>query len=209
MRAFAENPLEFMRSCIAVVTYQSKIPGKRRFKFEPYARVNYATMEETPVVGSKLGRSLPVYKLSEAGYDANYFEAFWCPYDQNKVYGVNLDNTADFFFTPQMDGCTLGMGSTAQGCVRVAHANAARVGNAAGKDGQRTTQQAMLMSEISGPMETVRPASYMADHGDAAQVLKSTTFGVRNGADDWQIYCQRYERRSPTRAFLRDLVRVV
>ena len=216
MRAFAENPLEFMSSCIVIVMYAGDNPGKRRFTLEPFHNYHVPTQEYKPVVGSRLGQPLPVYKLSEAGYNVNYFEAFWCPFQKNQANAVNLDNTADFFFTATMDGCSLGIGSTAIGCVRVAHANAGGLGHkvgkasgiAAGKAAQRRTQQAMLLSRITGPMEIVRPATYMTDL-DLEERLKSTTFGVRRGVDNWEVYCQQYERRSAYRMFLRNLVRVV
>ncbi len=204
---FIADPVGFMRGCVVIVTLNEMNPGKYWLKFDDYVA------NGTSVIGSQTGTAIPVYKLVKGTSGDNSFEAFWCPYGQSEVHACNLDNSADLVFTPQMDGCTLGLGSAADGCVRIAHANGAKFGRSevgdARKAKAREYQAVMLATTISGPTQMVTPDVYQADHGDGAQVLKSTTFGVRQGHDDWQIYCQRYERRGNYRVFLRDIMQVI
>ncbi|MBX7132680.1 MAG: hypothetical protein K1X67_08405 [Fimbriimonadaceae bacterium] len=130
---FVADPKHFLRNNILRCrgTMPAGVTSIRSFKFQ--------AMHYT---GTKLsdGRAIPVYELvpivdqgerirlrgNPAAANRDYLNAYWCPYFQDSYHAITVDSAADFMFTPNMDGCSFGVGSdTPSGARRVAHINLA------------------------------------------------------------------------------------
>lgn len=156
------------------------------------------------------GMNTPIFILRRYRGQGNVectFQGFWCSYAQNATYTCKLDDRASLCFTATMDGCTFGA-IPAAGHARcdVAHSNeatfAANRGAHFGHEGARQFQDMEQTNRVKHALgdgaSTIKPSDYMYDHNNA-RILKSTTFGVRTGAN-WAFYTQTYTR--PNNVFI-------
>jgi len=188
---FVVDPLSFMESNIVVVTMGNMDPGVKAVSL----------IEFSDAAGKLHGKTLTVYKLVEREKNdlGAGFLAYWCPYKNDSIHSVMLGNMAKFMFTPQMDGCSLGIGTQSNGVCRVAHVNTAKYGEDlegslgvdAARGEQRKLQKNLLIGELGKNVQIVSPDTYMRD-ADNSLCLKATTFGFHNVNYDWRIYTQRY-----------------
>jgi hypothetical protein len=128
--------------------------------------------------------------------------AYFCPYKNDNAYFVMLGNDADFMFTPQMAGCTFGIGSQYQGSCRVGHVNLVSIrGDWDKEDDKRErmyeAQRAFLRNRLNiGSNRMVDPDVYRGGGRDQS----ATTYGVRaNGA--WTFKTLRY-RKAGSKTYL-------
>jgi hypothetical protein len=111
------------------------------------------------------------------------FNAFWCPYQNNRCRMAWLDNSADYMFTAKMDGCTFAIGSASpKGGRMVAHANL---------EGKDAEQLSLIKSTVAfkrdAGMKYLGPGSYR--YADGTGGTEATTFGIRL-ANAWKFFTQ-------------------
>ncbi|HLZ06972.1 MAG TPA: hypothetical protein VKT80_00125, partial [Chloroflexota bacterium] len=113
---FTDDPCEFLEQNIVLqMVAGTGVVGD----------TDYFTLIESKKKGFLINGTTecPVYEMFQAA-DGDRFEAYWCPYEDEKVRAVTLGGAADLMFTAKMTGCSFGVGIPAQdGSVRVAHAN--------------------------------------------------------------------------------------
>jgi hypothetical protein len=206
---FLLDPLAFMNDNVIVVTFEGA--DKDTLDDTP---LDLCLIERSPQGGtaSKLGKPLGLFAIGTAGFAicvANVksvsapFKAYFCPYRGGQTLGTVISNKADFMFTTQMDGCSLGIGmANSSGARLIYHSN---VG------GNVDAQQTQLTSKLGIGIETVwAPKSYRMEFGQAE--LCATTFGVRNkDSGQWKVYSQTYQRRysNPDKFYLREVKTVL
>lgn len=185
---FRDDPYAFMQNNVVYVAFVNGTTGL----------VNLTVEARTPA-GVLTNAAGGVYKLRLAREgDAAPLAAYVCPYAQDSVQSVMLGNAALWCFTPTMDGCTFGIGSQANGAVRVCHVNMNRGGAAVGSLGvdahreqQRKLQRNFAKSKVGLDATLIEPDTYMAEGGEAYK-LKSTTFGRHVANGPWTFFSQRY-----------------
>jgi hypothetical protein len=131
-----------------------------------------------------------VYRLVRDDNAVEGINAYFCPYKKGETNWVTLGTAAHYMFTPQMDGCTFGIGNDAKGAVIAGHANSADVGSKwaedYGKDAglarQRAAQLNILRYKIKTNGHYIEPEQYMVD-----EASRATTFGVLR-QDGWKFY---------------------
>jgi hypothetical protein len=131
--------------------------------------------------------NVPIYDLVPATGGTELFQAYWCPYEDNKMHSITVAAGANLMFTAPMDGCTFGVGSAAPtGERRVAHINLKSQANSRGK--QRAILKGSRMGETM-----VEPDHYMLPDDKANPFgLHVTTFGVRDKkTKQWRFYYQQ------------------
>ena len=206
-----KDPLGFMNDNIIVVGFEGDdhdtLDGK-------IFRLRLAKKSPTGGKASQMGRDLGLYAIGPDSVitlmnglesKSHTFKAYFCPYRQGKTLGTIVGSDADFMFTTQMDGCTLGIGDRQpDGTHLIYHAN---VGGDVG------AQQTALTNAFNAQGQTVGtvwdPPKYRFEMGQAE--LCSTTFGVRDTATNrWTFYAQTYQRANtiPDKFYLRDVKKV-
>jgi hypothetical protein len=145
-----------------------------------------------------------VYFLQEGGGDDS-FDAHFCPYAADSVFGIRVDNTYNYFFTAALSGCNLGFGTIAEdGSHWVGHSNAATVGGlvadfmgdedadiAAARVVQQAIQAHMLQSLT--PVGIVKPEGYGRAVNGGEDERKATVMGIRNPeTGGWKYFRQNY-----------------
>jgi len=123
-------------------------------------------------------------------------DAYFCPYQDDQSFFITLGNAADYMFTPNMDGCTFGVGSQAAGVCRVGHVNFSYVqrdwyksGRIAATTRMRNAQTAFLKNRLNvGDDRLIEPAVYQGP----LQNFSATTFGVRGPNQVWSFSTLRY-----------------
>jgi hypothetical protein len=132
------------------------------------------------------GAPMDVYEISNVGVNVgNQLTSYICNYTAGAANMVHVGMFADFCFTVNMNGCTLGIGPVGPGGDRdVVHAN-----NAAGPAFQRGQVQASLGvgANLAG-VTLLEPSQYR--HLGVAG-LQATTFGILDGAN-WRFYFQSF-----------------
>lgn len=97
------------------------------------------------------GKGCPVYEMRE-GDGSGSFEAYWCPYEDDKVRSVTLGQDPGLMFTAKMTGCSFGVGVPAlDGSVRVAHSNS--------QESDALNQIGDAMYQAFDPKDPVKSAS--------------------------------------------------
>jgi len=206
---FLSDPLGFMNDNVIVVTFEGA--DTDTLGDTP---LDLCLIERAPLGGTaaKLGRPLGLFAIGTAGFAAcvsyvksvsSPFRAYFCPYRGGQTLGTVIGSKADFMFTTQMDGCSLGIGmANGMGERLIYHSN---VGGNVG------AQQTQLTGKMGVGIETVwEPKSYRMEFGQSE--LCSTTFGVRHRLlNTWRFYAQTYQRRysNPDKFYLRDVKTVL
>jgi hypothetical protein len=122
--------------------------------------------------------------------DPNPFNVYFCPYQGGETHGTMISNGANLMFTTQMDGCSLGIGSTTQAGDRlIFHANRGGKSKQAIRAQEQSLRQEFrnLYTHIERIWE---PKDYRISRGGT--YYKATTFGVRDPLNAWSFYSQRY-----------------
>ena len=188
----AKDPLAFLEKNILIPGIYG--PPRDSLKDEPID-LRLVTMPPADGFAKKLGESLGIYIVtvpdlvasivSRGGVDdGKSFKAYFCSYQPGEVFGTTVGAKADFMFTAQMDGCSLGVGNKAgDGTRLVYHAN---------KGGNAAAQQSDLDAKLGANQAAVlSPKDYRVEAGEGH--LASTTMGIRTAAtNDWNFYAQIY-----------------
>jgi hypothetical protein len=117
--------------------------------------------------------------------------AFYVPWDNNRTWTMQLDDSADFCFTPTLDGCSVVVGSGTN--PTISHLNYQHVQN-----GQTVVDQGKIDREIFKTFGLgTRKALRKDDYSDDAQKRLGTNFyvtviGIRDTTSNtWDFYYQR------------------
>lgn len=123
--------------------------------------------------------------------------AYWCPYEQNAMKSVMLGDDALFAFTPTMNGCSVGLGSsTSDGSQLMCHVNAGAIGaewESTGIDNARArqsqSQHAQLRNKLGNKSLVLSPEDYRPN-----AVMQSTTFAVHALGKPWRLQTLTYHK---------------
>jgi len=125
------------------------------------------------------------------------FDAFFCPYENDRTHFVTLSNEASFMFTPTMDGCSFGIGSPSNnGTVIVGHSNAQRFETETSTRQMVKTQRRELKDGLAKPSifrkkrKFFEPKSYRIDRV-TRQKVAATLYGIRTG-NKWKFKSLKY-----------------
>lgn len=209
--SFLESPFKFLQDNVLIVRFEGE--DHDTIGSDP-VELTFLKPKDTDLVAKQLGRNLGVYLVvhpKQAGYmshctpDGRTFSAYFCPYRQGNTLGTMIGNKADYMFTTQMDGCSLGIGSAApDGSRLVYHSNIGAPNAEAQSAAQNTTLNLILPGELDAMWE---PKDYRYEFGESA--LCATTFGVRSRTTKtWKFYSQTYavdSSKSPKTVYLREV----
>jgi hypothetical protein len=178
---FLANPVEFMQNNIVSTPEGGDVNKSGGLKFFTLDRLS-----STGKSAERPGAAIPTYMARPGNGPEGFMEIYWCPYQDDSIQSTTVGNTANIMFTAPMNGCSFGVGTTANdGSRRVAHINMKSQLNAWNK------QDAILKGSKLGD-KIVSPHMYMGDDKDPVHVI---TFGVRNAKsatveDRWNFYYQ-------------------
>jgi hypothetical protein len=187
------NPLAFLDKNILVPGIYG--PPRDSMKNEPID-MQLVAMPPADGFAKKHGEQLGIYVVTVPSLvdgivgrggvkDDKSFKAYFCSYEPGQVFGTIVGAKANFMFTAQMDGCSLGVGhKTADGNRLVYHAN---------KGGNATLQQQDLDAKlgVGNQAAVLGPSDYRVESGIGH--LASTTIGIRTpSTNDWHFYAQIY-----------------
>ncbi|WP_156361717.1 hypothetical protein [Sphingomonas sp. Leaf343] len=186
------NPLEFLKKNILIPGIYG--PPRDSLKDEPID-MRLVSMPPADGYAKQLGEPLGIYIVTVPGLvdsivtrggvdDGKSFKAYFCSYEPGAVFGTTVGAKADFMFTAQMDGCSLGVGhKTSSGTRLVYHAN---------KGGNAGRQQDDLNEKMGANQAAVlSPKDYRVEANEGH--LASTTMGIRTAStNDWNFYAQIY-----------------
>ncbi|SDD66072.1 hypothetical protein [Rhodospira trueperi] len=195
---FKEDPIEFMENNVVLVRCgygtewkktlskhfgSSLIGGVMTLTLKAVGR-NY---DKTAYHG-RYGYRVPLYMLVN-GRNADRNEqiaAYWCPYEDNKTFGVMLGNAAKYMFTAEMSGCSLGLGSPCQdGSILVYHSNVKSA------TGNQSSAQMTELAKVGATQKVLTPGEYRStEFGQDA--INITPFGVREKSK-WKLHYQMYK----------------
>lgn len=186
---FVNSPVQFMTDNIVQVTEID--PDDPRLNQQP-VRV---TLHDTglKIMNKPNGKLFELFITTNPATPA--IDAYFCPYQNDKSFFVTLDNDADFMFTPQMAGCSFGVGSQNGGVCRVGHVNFISLRNDYNEEAEKrermySAQNAFLRNRLDiGNDRVIKPSDYRGPDLN----LSSTTFGVRQGGT-WSFKTLRYNK---------------
>ncbi len=123
--------------------------------------------------------------------------AYWCPYEQNALKSAMLGDDALFAFTPTMNGCSVGLGSsTGSGAQMMSHSNAGAIGAEWESEGlgvararQSQSQHNQLRFKLGNSALILGPEDYRPN-----AVMESTTFAVHALGRPWTLNTLTYRR---------------
>lgn len=121
--------------------------------------------------------------------------AYWCPYQQNAMISSMLGDDALFAFTPTMNGCSVGLGSsTGSGAQMMCHSNAGAIGREWESEGldvarsrQSSSQHAQLRYKLGNSALILSPEDYRPN-----ALMQSTTFAVHLLGKPWALKTLTY-----------------
>jgi hypothetical protein len=214
---FYDDPKEFLKTNVVEVDVDAVLPGFG----ESDHSVFHLILEEIPRSVAVTQTSRPVgkaYKLKRGRSDEPGIDAFFCPYHRNKTHFITISMMAQFVFTPEMSGCTFGIGSNANGTLIVGHSNRAEIatdwiqGRSMTLDPKATNpapanvplamgvqaqaQHDVLQNSLAWKGKIIAPGHYMMNLSH-----KSTTFGVRKGMH-WSFYTAVFMKMDNTYTLL-------
>lgn len=200
---FIANPWRFLKNNILLVNLSGGTAKVGNFMIVAKPRsAAYAL--------GMFNRASDVFELVPvAAGSAGSFQAWWCPYTQDETHHAVIGAAADFCFTSQIDGCSIGLGhETAAGDKLVVHSNEARVTDPAA---QAAAQDAMIRARGGATIRSVfGPASYRVD-SKGQRRYEGTVVGWRDPAGaprGWAFKTQTYEllALAPKRYKLKSLI---
>ncbi len=207
---FAADPVGWMNDNILVVAFEGG--PNDTLNDTP---LDLCLIKRSPAAGkaSKLGRLLGLFAIGTKSFVpcvANVesvsppFKAYFCPYRGGQTLGTMIGSNANFMFTTQMDGCSLGIGMpNGTGGRYIYHSNV----------GGNIQQQSTNLNTVMGRqnIQTIwEPGNYRFEFGQAE--LCCTTFGVRDTTTGtWSFYGQTYSRAytNPDKFYLREVKHIV
>jgi hypothetical protein len=184
---FRANPLRFMATHLVIVEIGGTVPGTKTVRLE---KVNTKTCRTK--IRQLIGKgNISVCRLVESNDTNDVMNIYWLPYENNKVYHMQLGHDNRFLFTPTMDGCSFSYGGQDPiGAPLVAHANI--------QNDQFEIDQVAIEDQLSALYDD----DYMIMEKDlytgskhfnvGSGHVRSTTFGVSNGTR-WKFWAQVWE----------------
>jgi len=212
--SFTAHPRTFMRTNIIVVggitaeqvTGQIFTTPQEIYMLGQSPKVRLGLIElNGDQIDNKPGKVYGLYVCSSQQQSG--FEAFFCPYKQDKAFFVQLSGSARFMFTATMDGCTFAVGSqSGNSSANVGHVNFGKValdwGPQDGPTRQIGAQRNVAEDRLGANSLVIQPQDYRGPQGDTY----STTVG-RLGSDQmWHFYTLRYRKTGARRYFHAGLV---
>jgi hypothetical protein len=193
---FAADPVTFMEENVVTVDIDESVGGIYHFTLT--AKEGYvANCEDTGAAGG-------VYKLERNNNLVDTFDAYWLPYNGNRMYHLELRNQAKFMFTPRMDGCTFAVSDiseTRRGfSVFSRKKNFTHVSHVNMQDNSGTIDQPLMNFMVrqvhqTSNVKTLKKSDYIdpveSDVMQRETAYKVTTFGVRKSGK-WKFYYQLY-----------------
>ena len=208
--SFTAHPRTFMRTNIIVVggitaeqvTGQIFTTPQEIYMLgqSPKLRLGLVELNGEQIDNKPGGKVYGLYVCSSPSQKG--FEAFFCPYKQDKAFFVQLSSSARFMFTATMDGCTFGVGSqSGGGSANVGHVNFGKValdwGPEQGPGRQIGAQLNVVDDRLGANSLKIQPPDYRGPQGDTC----STTVG-RLGSDGmWHFYTLRYRKSGARRHY--------
>lgn len=208
---FLQSPFQFMENNILVIGWDGPVYDTLD------GRTTEMTFVQKPVgsaIARQLGRNLGLFfvvpkamvaAMPAAIPDGRTFNAYFCPYQPNKILGTTISNKADYMFTATMDGCSLGIGQAAPDGSRLIYHS-----NRGGKSDEQRLELGLVMG--ASLQHVFEPKDYRMEYGQG--MLKSTTFGVRSRTSNkWGFYTQIYFEdggtANPKKYFLRQVKDII
>lgn len=185
VKDFLASPLSFMQGNV-VLPGGFTAPGGTSGWYE-------MTMIASTRVGhdKKANSNCGVFGLDDGKWSGGEkFRAFWCHYSSDELHMQVVDNSADYMFTPVMDGCTFGIGTeTSNGARMVGHVNVSRPSSDSAGFATQMKQQQDIMGAAIPSAALLEPSVY----SPLGSGQKATTFGLRDRASGkWSFYTQIY-----------------
>lgn len=194
---FVDNPVAFMRQNVVTVDINLTLGGIYRFKLESKDEYT-ADLEAT-------GAPIGVYQLQRDNNIQDTFESYWLPYQNDRMFHLELRNNAKFLFTPRMDGCTfaasdiqeqktgfIGLFSKKQHFMTVSHLNMQQQN---GEVDQHLMDFMVRRLHGNARTKVLKRSNYldpvMTQQDQRDTTYKTTTFGVRKSGK-WKFYFQCY-----------------
>jgi hypothetical protein len=184
---FRANPLKFMATHLVMVQVGGLTPQTKGVRL---------VEDNTKTCRTKLRQvcgkgNITVCKLVETTDTNDVLDVYWLPYQNNKVYHLQLGHAARFMFTPTMDGCSFSYGGQDPGrSPLVAHAN------------MQNKQMEIDQVAIEDQLDALYNADYMIMKKDrytgskhfnvGSGHVRSTTFGISDGTN-WRFWAQVWE----------------
>lgn len=129
----------------------------------------------------------------------------WCGYAKNKQKVAMIGSkvaSPGYFFTFEMDGCTIGLGSRGpDGTLMVSHCNmvgaAEKAFSTGGKEASRPVQRGAQIAALGGlfgqgNFSYIGPSHYQDVGGDSD--FHSTTFGIREDTGRWRMHTLSFKK---------------
>ena len=210
-KSFLADPEAFLQNNVIMVSEGLLAVGAG-------AHVVNLLLQTADEVVTQHGVGLPVYKpaLATAGSpwrstsgSSHQFSAFYLPWQPDRHFVIDLNNQANYLFTPGLTGCTFAAISAAGGAnPQVGHFNYLRPGTDQVSRG-RTRQHVTNVFGAPRPDAYLKKSMYPTP-ADAAQRYVFIV-GFRTGGQNWRFLAQyldyvglavngggrRFERRTP------------
>lgn len=139
--------------------------------------------------------------------DADTFNAYICPYREDRASAMVLDSHADIMVTAELNNCTFGVGSAApgSGARMVMHANASGLATAPTRKGyapQFKQQEADVLGGLGSNASVWRPGNYRKVDMKRDIDTRSTIIGIRGSTGNWSFYAQIFNASMIGRAMI-------
>jgi len=194
---FVADPKTFLKNnMLRVLFTMSARPnsvGQFKFELKQYTATKLSNGTQIPCYSLVPldAQETRIYSRAPTAANQHYLSAYWCPYEDDAMHSIVVNNQANFMFTSNMDGCSFGVGAPAvgTGACRVAHINLRSQANS------HVAQDASLM--VGGlDQHMVKPDRYMTSSKTPTAIngeIKATTIGIRNTATGaWSFHYQQY-----------------
>jgi hypothetical protein len=128
----------------------------------------------------------PRGNVKAAGSFSHRIKAYYLPFSQGAGHTMLLEQNADFFFTPTLNGCTFACGPGAR--PRVSHVN---LQTPMGQIDQPAMNAMVTRLHEVGTQFVVRRADYKPPVIGATEDFQCMIVGIRGGAG-WKFHAQRF-----------------
>ena len=186
MTAITSDPESFLKNNLLLIQYQAyesgyRNPGVKRFLLNK--EDDFTCMRKgTGIISQFKEKTVDVWSIkSTTPQNANGWDCYWLPYDQDFKHVVVLESDADVMFTPAMDGCSFGFTNHGGGVYSASHGN---LQTPMGRIDEAGLRQGMRFHK-----STLHKSDYMNVPGQTD--VKVTMVGVRKG-NKWRFFYQQY-----------------
>jgi hypothetical protein len=206
---FLNNPWDFLKHHIVLMGMEGYgDAGVKWFKLTPRPR------NKAYAVSTIFNIKSDVFVLEGllGGSTAGYFQAYWCPYEREETKFAVIGTAANFCFTAQISGCSIGLGhETGAGDKLIIHSNHGST-PAQGLTVAQTQEQDIRALGGQTIHKVFGPSNYRLDSRGRGR-YQGTVVGWRgpNGAGPWEFRTQTYEQLpqlSPEKYALHKLVKM-